>query len=73
MPERAGVRGRVVFEADLNRYMDFTREDFIPSDPASVPVLNNAAGEVRLAKNIAAWLAVGNIDPNHDCGCGCDS
>jgi hypothetical protein len=59
VPEREGVRGRLVVEADLNRYLSITKDQ----------ILNdgfNAAGEVRLAKNIAAWLAIGGIDPNVD-------
>jgi hypothetical protein len=59
VPEREGVRGRLVLEADFNRYLSITK-DRILNDGF------NAAGEVRLAKNIAAWLAIGGIDPNVD-------
>jgi hypothetical protein len=54
------VRGRLVIEADFNRYLTGTK-DWIANDGF------NAAGEVRLAKNIAAWLAVGGLDPKIDC------
>lgn len=68
VPERAGVRGRLVIEGDLNRYMGFSRDYYVQ---AAFP--QNAAGEVRLASNIASWLAIGDIDPAFDfsSGCGC--
>jgi hypothetical protein len=59
VPERAGVRGRLVVEADISRYLAAYRDIILPDGSI-------AAGEVRLAKNIAAWLAIGGINPNID-------
>jgi hypothetical protein len=53
------VRGRLVLEADLNRYLAATKDQIMKDG-------FNAAGEVRLAKNIAAWLAIGGIDAEID-------
>jgi len=52
-------------QGDFNKFITWSRD-----------IINNdgfpSAGEVRFIKNIAAWLAIGDVDPNFgECGCGC--
>ena len=68
IPGREG-RGRLVLDGDLDRYVTKSINDDTNDG-------TTAAGEVRFTRNVAAWLAIGDIvddvdpvDPNPDCEC----